>query len=146
RKLGEAQPKNSSEATRLYNEAIAAYRDAVRLKPGYALAYTGLGDVYYNGFSQCQQAVMPYEQSIRISPNNVTVRYRLGWCYNELKRYAEAARHLAEAARLKPEAYDAHTELGYAYYNLSRLPMAVEELRTAIRLKQDYALAHYYLG
>ena len=115
------------------------------LKPGYGLAFVGLGDAYYDGFNNCQQAILPYEQAVRFSPKNVRVHYRLGWCYNDMSRYQEAATHLAEATRLKPEAYDAHTELGYAYYKLSRLPMAGEELRTAIRLKNDYALSHYYL-
>lgn len=146
RKLAEAQPKNSAEATRLYNEALANYRQAIQLRPCYGLAYVGLGDTYYDGFGNCQQAIPPYEQAARIAPNNVRLHYRLGWCYNDTSRYQDAAMQLAEATRLKPEAYDAHTELGYANYKLGRLPMAVEELRTAIRLKGDYALAHYYLG
>jgi tetratricopeptide (TPR) repeat protein len=141
RKLGEAQ-KNSS----YYTEAVSNYRDAIRLKPGYDLAYTGLGDVYFTDLKQYQEAAGAYEQSIRISPNNVRVRYNLGFSYNDLSRFEEAATHLRAAVQLKPEAYDAHCELGFAYYKLGRLPMAGEELRTSIRLKNDYALAHYYMG
>jgi len=141
RKLGEAQ-----QNSRLYNEAIGNYREAIRLKPGYGLAYTGLGDVYYSDLKQYSEAIAAYEQSIRISPNNVRVRYNLGWAYNDQERYAEAATHLGVAVQLKPEAYDAHSELGFAYYKLGRLPAAVETLRTAIRLKGDYATAHYYMG
>ena len=100
----------------------------------------------YSDLKQYPEAIAAYEQSIRISPNNVGVRYRLGWAYNDQERYAEAATHLAVAVQLKPEAYDAHSELGFAYYKLGRLPAAVETLRTAIRLKGDYATAHYYMG
>ena len=92
---------------------------------------------------------MPLKQkarSIRISPNNVRVRYNLGYSYNDLQRYAEAVEHLRAAVLLKPEAYGAHSELGLAYYKLGRLPAAAETLRTAIRLKGDYATAHYYMG
>jgi len=146
RMLGGQQPKGSARAQQLFNEAIAEYREAVRLKPGYGVAYTGLGDVYYSDLGKCQQAVPPYEQSVRISPNNARVRYNLGWCYNELQRYAEAAAQLSEAARLKPEDWQAHNELGFAYLKLARLPAAVLELRTAIQLNPESALAHYYLG
>ncbi|MDX6529373.1 MAG: hypothetical protein QOH41_1663 [Blastocatellia bacterium] len=145
RKLGEAR-QNSPQATELYNEAVSNYREAIRLKPGYGLAYTGLGDVYFSDLKQYQEASVAYEQSIRISPNNARVRYNLGWSYNDLERFAEAANHLREAVQLKPEAYDAHSELGFAYYKLGRLPAAAETLRTAIRLKGDYATSHYYMG
>jgi len=146
RKLGAAQSKNSPAAQQLFNEAIADYREAVRLKPGYGLAYTGLGDVYYLDLGRCQPAVPPYEQSVRISPNNARVRYNLGWCFNDLQRFAEGSEQLREAVRLKPEDVEAHTELGFAYLKLHRLPAALEELRTAIRLKPEYATAHLYAG
>jgi tetratricopeptide (TPR) repeat protein len=146
RMLGGQQPKGSARAKQLFDEAIADYREATKLKPGYGLAYTGLGDVYYSNLGECQQAVPPYEQSTRISPNNERVRYNLGWCYNDLKRYAEAAGQLREAVRLKPEHMEAHIELGFAYLKLARLPAAAEELRTAIQIKGESALAHYYLG
>src|SRR5260370_14111820 len=146
RKLGENAPDKSPQALRLFNEAIAAYTKAIELKPDYGLAYTGLGDVYFIDLKQYQQALPPYEQSIRISPNNARVRYNLGWTYNDLSRYAEASEQLKQAVVLKPEYVEAHTELGFAYLKLARLPAAVETLRTAIRLNPDYATAHYYLG
>jgi tetratricopeptide (TPR) repeat protein len=144
-KVGEAQ-QDSAQAQRLFNEAVNNYREAIRLKPGYGDAYTGLGDVYYGDLKQYQEAIAAYEQSIRISPNNSRVRYNLGWSYNDLERYAEAANHLREAVQLKPEFVEAHSELGFAYLKLGRLPAAAETLRTAIRLKGDYATAHYYMG
>jgi len=95
---------------------------------------------------QYGQSVPAYEQSISISPNNARVRYNLGWCYNDLSRFAESSEQLREAVRLKPEYVEAHSELGFAYLKLHRLPAALEELRTAIRLKNDYSTAHLYLG
>ncbi len=146
RMLGGQQPKGSARAQQLFNQAIAEYREAVRLRPGYGLAYTGLGDVYFVDLKQYGQSVPAYEQSISISPNNARVRYNLGWCYNDLSRFAESSEQLREAVRLKPEYVEAHSELGFAYLKLHRLPAALEELRTAIRLKNDYSTAHLYLG
>jgi tetratricopeptide (TPR) repeat protein len=116
------------------------------LKPGYGVAYTGLGDVYFVDLKQYQQSMAPYEQSVSISPNNSRVRYNLGWVYNDQARFADAAAQLNEAVRLKPEYVEAHTELGFSLFKLHRLPAATEELRTAIRLKNDHATAHLYLG
>ena len=146
RKLGEAAPDKSPQAQRLFDEAIANYREAIRLKPGYGVAYAGLGDVYFTDLKQYSQAALAYQQANSISPNNAKVRYNLGWTYIELTRYAEAADQLREAVRLKPEYVEAHSELGFAYFKLHRLPLAMESLRTAIRLKPEYATAHYYLG
>src|SRR5882762_155343 len=109
------QAKGSARAPQLFNEAVEAYREAVRLRPGYGLAYTGLGDVYFVDLKQYRQSVPAYEQSIRISPNNARVRYNLGWCYNDLSRFAESSEQLREAVRLKPEYVEAHSELGFAY-------------------------------
>src|SRR5262249_10830949 len=81
-----------------------------------------------------------------ISPNNAGLRFKLGWCYNDMSQYGQAVEHLRVATQLKPEDYEAHTELGFALYKLNRLPVALEELRTAIRIKNDYALPHYYAG
>src|SRR5258708_24433726 len=68
RMLGGQQPKGSARAQQLFNQAIAEYREAVRLRPGYGLAYTGLGDVYFVDLKQYGQSVPAYEQSISISP------------------------------------------------------------------------------
>ena len=146
RMLGGQQPKGSARAQQLFNDALVAYREAVQLKPNYGLAYTGLGDVYFVELKQYRQSIPAYEQSISISPNNARVRYNLGWCYNDLSRFAESSEQLREAVRLKPEYVEAHSELGIAYLKLHRLPAALEELRTAIRLKNDYSTAHLYLG
>lgn len=146
RKLGQSTPDKSVQAPRLFNEAINSYLEAIRLKPGYGLAYTGLGDIYFVDLKQYAQAAEAYQKALTISPNNVRVRYNLGWVYNDLARYAEAADHLGEAVKLKPEYVEAHTELGFAYLKLRRLPLATETLRTALRLKPEYATAHYYLG
>lgn len=146
RMLGGQQPKGSARAQQLFNEAIAAYREAVRLRPRYGLAYTGLGDAYFVDLKQYRQSIPAYEQSISISPNNARVRYNLGYCYNDLSRFMESSEQLREAVRLKPEYVEAHSELGFAYLKLHRLPAALEVLRTAIRLNGDYANAHYYLG
>lgn len=146
RKLGQATPDKAVQAPRLFNESITSYREAIRLKPGSGLAYTGLGDLYFTDLKQYAEAAQAYQQAITISPNNVRVRYNLGWVYNDLARFAEAADQLGEAVRLKPEYVEAHTELGFAYLKLRRIPLATESLRTALRLNPNYATAHYYLG
>jgi len=57
------------------NEAIPAYQQAISQKPGYGIAYTGLGIHILN--EAIRPALTPYEQAIRISPNNARVRYNL---------------------------------------------------------------------
>src|SRR4029079_12866084 len=51
------------------DEAIAAYQEAIRQKPNYGLAYTGLGDLYYVDSKprRCQDAVAAYQKTAAIS-------------------------------------------------------------------------------
>src|SRR5258708_38364240 len=70
RMLGGQQPKGSARAQQLFNEAIAEYREAVRLKPVYGVANNGRGGVYYSDPGRGQQAGAPYRASVRTPPPN----------------------------------------------------------------------------
>jgi tetratricopeptide (TPR) repeat protein len=104
-----------------YQEAIEAYRQAIRIKPDYAEAYCGLGLAHYK-LSRYQDAIESYKQAIRIKPNYVEAHCNLGLAYDKLGRYQNAI-----------EAYGCYQD-------------EIEAYKQAIKIKPDYAKAYYNLG
>jgi tetratricopeptide (TPR) repeat protein len=97
-------------------QAINSFQQAIQLDPNYALAYSGLADVYVNDSS------IPLRES-----------------YQKAKDAAE------KALALDNSLGEAHATLGFikAHYDMDRSG-AVAELEKAIELSPNYATAHYY--
>jgi Flp pilus assembly protein TadD len=128
-----------------HEQAVQAYREAIRLKPDFAEAWINLG-VAYADLGQYQQAVQAYREAIRLKADFAPAWYNLGNSYGKLGRPQEVAQASREAIRLKPDYAEAWTNLGVIYGKLGRYQEAAQTFREAIRLKPDYAKAWYNLG
>lgn len=127
-----------------YEEAIQAYKEAIRLKPDYA-AYNNLANTYYE-LGRYEEAIRAIQQAIRLEPEHAGGYYNLGNACDELGRYEEAIQAYKKAIRLKPDYANAHFGLGIANYNSGRYQEAIQAYRQAISLKPDFAEAHNSLG
>src|ERR1043166_6828585 len=143
--LREQQPGATAGKDR-FTAAVAAYKEAIRLKPAYGPAYLGLGDVYYDDLDAYAEAAGEFTQALRYFPRDVELRYKLGLSYALLDRQAEAAAQLAEAVRLDGDYYEARAQLSTALRKLGRLPEALEQIRAALRVKPDFAGGHARLA
>jgi len=123
-----------------YNEAIEAFREALRLNPEYATAWSSLGDVY-NNLKRYDEAIEAYNQVLRLNPKNADGWSGRGRVYNKLKRYNEAIEAFREALRLNPKNEYYWYLLGLVYYNLDRYDQAIEAYRQALRISPE---AHYW--
>jgi tetratricopeptide (TPR) repeat protein len=103
-----------------YQEAIAAYKQAIRIKPDHEVAHYNLG-VLYGELGRYQEAVDAIKQSIRIKPDQVDAHYNLGVVYGKLHKYKEAVAAYKHTVRIKPDHTDAHYNLGFFSWKLSRL-------------------------
>ena len=84
-----------------YDEAIAAYRQAVRLEPQNALAHYGLG-VAYSRKGENEQAIAAYREAIRLQPEHADAHYGLGVA-SERQGYDQVAMDAYRAVtRLRP--------------------------------------------
>ena len=59
-----------------YDEAIASYKEAIRIRPDYTNAYYGLG-MTYKSLGQYQDAIASYKEAIRIKPRSCYCRQLL---------------------------------------------------------------------
>jgi tetratricopeptide (TPR) repeat protein len=67
---------NAYRYTGKFDEAVTAYRDALRLDPEYTRLFEDLGDAYY-GLGRYTQAIDAYRQAIKADPDNVGARFSL---------------------------------------------------------------------
>lgn len=126
--------------------AIANYQKAIALKTDYALAYFGLGDVYFSNMKQYDEAAKAYELGLKYQPESADALYRLGWCLGELGQYQAALAPLQKVLTLKPDHFNAQRELGYAKYCLKNYAEAISIFKKILQENEKDSLALYYLG
>jgi Flp pilus assembly protein TadD len=128
-------------------EAVAQYREALRLRPGNnPEAEYNLG----NGLlqeGQLTEAIAHTGEAVRLVPGNPAARNVLGTALARAGRLAEAREQFQAAVQLDPASPATHSNLGTTWLLLGRKAEAEEEYRAALRLDPGYgdareALAH----
>ncbi|MGD0390621.1 MAG: tetratricopeptide repeat protein, partial [Tepidisphaeraceae bacterium] len=93
-------------------EAIAAYRQAIRLKPDYTEAHNNLGNVLKD-IGQLDQAVASFRHAIRLKPDLAEAHNNLANALKDMGQLDETIASYRQAIRLKPDYASAHSNLIY---------------------------------
>jgi tetratricopeptide (TPR) repeat protein len=126
-------------------EAVAAFKEAIRLKPDFPEAHYNLG-LSLAAQKKFPEAVAAYREALRLKPDLPQGHYNLGLSLAAQNKSAEAVAAFKEAIRLKPDDPEAHFHLGLSLGAQNKSAEAVAAFKEAIRLKPDFPEAHYYLG
>jgi predicted O-linked N-acetylglucosamine transferase (SPINDLY family) len=133
-----------NEQSRL-DDAVAAYREAIRLKPDFAEAHCNLG-VSLRNQGKLTQAVAAYRRAIHLKPDLVEAHVSLGNALREDGKLDNAVAACRMALRIKGDLAAAHLALGSTLDEQGKLDEAVAAYREAIRIKPDLASAYCNLG
>jgi tetratricopeptide (TPR) repeat protein len=139
--------------------AIAAYREAVRLRPDFLQAHRGLRNALRSQ-GDVRGAQDSCRQILRLAPSDAEALRVLGELLAEeaaaLQARAEAlaadgniegaTAAYREVVRLRPDSAQAHHALGALLVAQHDFAEAAHECREAIRLRPDFAEAHFNLG
>lgn len=128
-----------------FEEAVQAYREAIRVKPNFAKTYVQLGNVLA-AQGKLEEAEQAYRQAIQVRPDLPEPHNNLGNLLGSQGRTAEAEREFREALRLDPGYAEAHNNLGNMLGFQGKTVEAEGEYREAIRLQPDYLGAHFNLA
>ena len=128
-----------------YDDAIAAYREALRINPEDADVWYNLGNAYGN-LDRHDDAIAAFREALRINSEYADAWHNLGVAYGDLERYDDAIAAYREALRINSEFVGAWDGLGIAYYNLNRYDDAIAAYREALRINSEYADAWNNLG
>ena len=120
------------------DEEIQAYKQAIRLRPDYTVAFERLGSRYLKS-KKYGEAVEVFRQLAALKPGDANAPNNMGEAYFELNKLNEAMESFRQSIRLKPD-------FGKAYYNLGRTLMAMgnrdaalEQYTILTNIDPDYA-------
>lgn len=99
------------------DEEIQAYKQAIRLRPDYTVAFERLGSRYLKS-KKYNEAVEIFRQLAALKPGDANAPNNMGEAYFELNKLNEAMESFRQSIRLKPD-------FGKAYYNLGRTLIAL---------------------
>jgi tetratricopeptide (TPR) repeat protein len=145
RKLNERAPQPPQDAGALvargdsfveqedYDEAIAAYDDAIRLDPGSAIAFFKRGVAHHLQHHH-DQAIADYDEAIRLDASLPKSFYNRGLIHQRQQRYEAAIADYDEAIRLDPQNADALTRRAAVHRGQKEYARAIADYTEAIRL------------
>jgi thiazole synthase ThiGH ThiG subunit/Flp pilus assembly protein TadD len=115
-----------------YQEAIAAFDAAIKLKPNVAVAWISRG-VALERLGNHAEALASHEQAIKLEPNNFLAWYNKGIQLQELGRYQEAIVAHDHALKLHPNDIDTLYNLGVELEKVDRYPEALASYDQVLR-------------
>jgi tetratricopeptide (TPR) repeat protein len=153
-------------------KAIANYEEAVRLKPGSALALRRLGvakrdaavllraaeaapdsgEIQYeigvlaSAQSRNADAVQAFETAVTLDPGLPDAYDRLGVALAGMDQPARAEGAFREALKIDPRSAEANGDLGLLLFRMNRFDEAQQHLAEAVRLGKGMAEFHQLLG
>lgn len=133
--------------------AIDEFREAARLRTGYADAYHNLG-VALAKSGELTGAIAAWSLAQQLDPSGALLRYHMSALvsYNygiSLVRQGDLQLAMAEwqkALNIQPDLAEAHYALGLGYLSLGNAPQAAIEFTHALSWRPDWPEAHYQLG
>ena len=113
--------------------------------PSFVIVHNNLGHAIASD-GQYEEAVMRYQQAIKINPHFAAAHNNLGVTLNELNRYDEAIKSFQQAIKIKSDYAEAHNNLANGLRQKGEVKQAIIYYDKAVRLKGDYAEPHFNLG
>jgi predicted O-linked N-acetylglucosamine transferase (SPINDLY family) len=126
-------------------EALAAYREALRCDETLTEAYHNLG-VALTQAGRVEEALLPLREATARVPADAQAHYNLGNAYSACGRHAEAAVAFERAVALAPAFAFAWHNLGNSRCTLGEIEQAAHAFRCAVGRAPDLAAAWVNLG
>ena len=117
-------------------EALAEYREAVKLAPTRFQIHNNLGNLL-DKLGKPAEALPEYREAIRLNPKEPFLHDSLGIVLVELGDFGEAMNEFTNAAQLDPAYPWAHFQLAKALLKQGRDAEAIDQFRAALRLDPE---------
>lgn len=126
------------------DEALAEYRRAVDVDPGFAEAYEALG-YHYQRRGLLMKSLDAFQTLARLE-GHYAAYFNMGYILVELERYEDALEAFQQCLTLAPDDPSALYEIGYIHYILGNLPQALESLYVPQDVYGDDWRVHNLIG
>jgi tetratricopeptide (TPR) repeat protein len=95
-----------------YEEAVASFRESLRLKAGSAATHYNLG-LSLSNLQRADEAIREFTETLRIDPAHADAHNSLGAMHHAQRRLREAVEHYRRAVSLRPDHVGARTNLAW---------------------------------
>lgn len=127
------------------SDAVAAYQQALDLRPNYPEAVNNLG-LIYTGRGDFEQAEILFRGLLADNPDYFDAHINLGNLLMDTGRPGEAQFYFRRTVAMRPQSALAHDRLGSALRNRTRVSEAIGELKAALELDPGFYPAWNDLG
>ncbi len=129
----------------LYEKALEATEEAIRLDPRSAEAYYNLSIIYQKR-GALEQAVAMGKRSLTLDPEFYMAHYTLGTIYFEKGQYPEAEEAFGKFLEAFPAFPETHHLLAVVCVAQRKFDKAVAEFERELRINPYHTLSHLNLG
>lgn len=133
-------------------DELAAYREALRLRPEFAEAALNLGNALMR-LRRPDEAIVQYRESVRLKPDYGLAHYAIGVWHGQRREWSEAIAAYRQAVRYEPRNAAMWFNLGNASLVSQRFDEAVEAFTACVTADPRYSkgwsalgLAHLFRG
>src|SRR5829696_2169269 len=120
------------------DDEIQAYKQAIRLRPDYLVAYERLGSRYLKS-KKYNEAVEVFRQLSTLKPADANAPNNMGEAYFEMNKLNEALESFRQSIRLKPDYGKAYYNLGKTLLTMGNRDAALEQYTILTNIDPDWA-------
>jgi tetratricopeptide (TPR) repeat protein len=119
-----------------YDEAIADFTEAIRLRQDSAMAYFGRGKAWF-WKSEYERALADHEEALRLDPKDARLYHSRGFVRQCNGDWQENINDYSESIRLDPKNADVYHSRGYAWHCKHDYGEAVADYTKSIELEPE---------
>ena len=120
----------------VYDQAAHYFEEYIFQYSEDAIAFFLLG-ICYLEMDDYPAAILVFQRSNILLPNDHRTLYNIGRCYSGLKEESDAARKFREALKINPEDPDIYYALGQSYHKLNKKKKVKEILDILYMLDRE---------
>ncbi len=130
------------------SEAIANYREAIKIEPQLQGLHSELGDVLYHSSNATlkDESESEFRAALAVNPRDEKAQFMLGMIAEKRGDFNAAYEAYSKALKLDPRDGDACAGIGKALATMNRPQEAQQMFERAIQIDPANYLAHYRLG
>ena len=121
-----------------FDEAIAEFREALRLEPDSAETHWNLG-LALASHGAPEEAIPHLRRVVQLDPTNGQAHYDLASTLLEARQLEDAVDQFRAALRLMPNSVEAHNNLGVALASQGKLDEAIDQFQRALTFDPEFA-------